>query len=113
MREVKHNQELLKKVISMTTLKGSSIRKADPVELSYHYIKRFMTKDKLGSGSFGDVFLVEDNALPEPKKFAVKMIKLIQRSDGANDKGLNSFQKELSVCSAFCIECCLVWNNEQ
>jgi ankyrin repeat protein len=104
LQAVIENRKSLDKV--MTT------SEADPVELSYHYIKRYMTK-QLGSGAFGDVFLVEDNALPEPKKFAVKMIKLIQRSDGANDEGLNSFKKELSVCSAFCIECCLVWNNEQ
>ena len=75
-------------------------RRADPVELSYQYIKRCITNRKLWSGAFGDVFLAEDSSLP--KKFAVKMIKLSERSHGPNDKNLISFQKELSVRSAFC-----------
>jgi ankyrin repeat protein len=81
---------------------------ADPVELSYQYIKDCITDQKLGSGPFGDVFLAEDSELPEPKKFAVKMIKISRSSD---DKTLKTFQKELSVRSLFCIECCIVWSN--
>jgi ankyrin repeat protein len=94
---------------------------AKPVELSYQYIKRYLTKPKLGSGAFGDVFLAKDGDLPEPKAFVVKKIKLSKSSDDPNDnsdhpndklKTLQSFQKELSVRSGFCIECCIVWNNQ-
>ncbi len=85
-----------------------TMRNTEPVELRYRYIKRCVTKIKLGSGAFGDVFLAEDSELPEPKKFAVKTIKHSPRS---NDKNLKSFQKELSVRSGFCRECCIVWNN--
>jgi ankyrin repeat protein len=85
---------------------------AEPVELSYQYIKRYLTKPKLGSGAFGDVFLAKDGDLPEPKAFVVKKIKLSPSSNGPNDAYLKSFQKELSVRSGFCIECCIVWNNQ-
>ncbi len=89
------------------TLLGNAMttRMADPVELSYQYIKRCLTNRKLWSGASGDVFLAEDSRLP--KKFAVKMIKFSERSDGPNDDNLKSFQKELSVRSAFFIEYCL------
>jgi hypothetical protein len=66
-------------------------RMADPVELSYQCIKR-------GSGDSGDVFLAQDGTCSLPTKFAVKMVKLSERSDGSN-----------SVCSVFNIECCMVW----
>ncbi|KAI2489351.1 serine/threonine kinase [Fragilaria crotonensis] len=92
LEEVNKNRESLAKV--MTTCK------AEPVELSYHYIKRCIKIREIGSGAYGNVFLVEDGYLPEPKKFALKMIKLSQSSDGPN-KYLKSFQKELSTLKRF------------
>jgi hypothetical protein len=73
------------------------MRNIQPVVLSYHYIVRCITNRKLGSGAFGDVFIAEGSDLPEPKKFAVKMIKLSQRSDDPED--LKYFQKDLVVRS--------------
>ncbi|KAI2490607.1 serine/threonine kinase [Fragilaria crotonensis] len=93
LEEVNKNRESLAKV--MTTCK------AEPVELSYHYIKHCIKIRKLGSGAYGNVFLVEDGYLPEPKKFVVKMMNLSQRTDGPNDEILISFQKELSTLKRF------------
>ncbi|KAI2497238.1 serine/threonine kinase [Fragilaria crotonensis] len=72
---------------------------ADPVELSFQYVKSCITNRKLGSGAFGDVFLAEDCRLS--KKFAVKTIKLSERSDGPNDENLKSFKKELWTLKGF------------
>jgi hypothetical protein len=99
LKEVNENRELLAEAMTTTSM-------ADPVELPFQYVKRCITDHKLGSGAFGDVFLAEDCRLP--KKFVVKTIKSSERSDGPNDEYLKSFQKELSVGSVFCIECCLV-----
>ncbi len=96
LQAVKQNRAKLANV--MTT------RNVEPVELTYHYIKRYNANHKLGSGAFGDVLLAEDNDLPEPKKFAVKMMKLSQRTDAPNDDDLKSFTKELSVRCLFGIE---------
>ncbi len=97
LRAIEQDRKHLKNV--MTAVAGN------PVELSYQYIERYITKPKLGSGAFGDVFLAVDSRLP--KKFVVKMIKLSERSDGPNDENLKSFHTEFSVCCVFCI----VWNN--
>ncbi|KAI2500615.1 serine/threonine kinase [Fragilaria crotonensis] len=75
--------------------------KAEPVELSHHYIKLCITERKLGSGAFGDVFLAEDRDLPESKEFAVKMIKLSRSSDSPDEKNLESLQRELSTLKRF------------
>ncbi|KAI2497240.1 serine/threonine kinase [Fragilaria crotonensis] len=93
LEEVNKNRESLAKVMKTC--------KAEPVELSYNYIKHCIKMRKLGSGASGDVFLVEDRDLPESKKFAVKMIKLSQSSDGPNDEIWVSFQRELSTLKRF------------
>ncbi|KAI2500629.1 serine/threonine kinase [Fragilaria crotonensis] len=90
LRKVNENRESL--AVAMTTRK-------EPVELTFHYVSRYITKCKLGSGAFGDVFFAEDRDLPEPKKFAVKMIRFSQNSD---NETLTSFRKELWVRIVFC-----------
>jgi hypothetical protein len=108
-KAVGKNRDSLAKV--MLSLKDPATRKVVPVELSFQYIEHCITNNELGSGASGNVFFAEDNDLPEPKMFAVKMIKLIQRSKDTNENNVKAFQKELSVCSAICIERYLVWNN--
>ena len=84
---------------------SSNSKDHPPVELSYQYILRYITDHQLGSGAFGDVYLAEDRHLP--KKFVVKKIKLAQSDQETIDQIQKSFQRELSVRSVFCVECCV------
>ena len=71
----------------------------DPVELSNHYIQRCITDSQLGKGAFGVVFLAED--CHRPKKFAIEKVVLDSCNEGITNEIRNSFQRELSVRSAF------------
>jgi ankyrin repeat protein len=82
------------------------------VELSYQYIKRYITNRKLGGGVFGDAFLAEDCHLPEQTMFVVKMIKLSQSSNGPSDDARKAFQNELSVCYVLSVASFGSMNNE-
>ncbi|KAI2503234.1 serine/threonine kinase [Fragilaria crotonensis] len=72
---------------------------ADPVELSFEYIKRCLTAHKLGSGAFGDVFLAEESRLP--KTFAVKMISPTHCDQATIEEIRKSFRTELSILKRF------------
>jgi ankyrin repeat protein/serine/threonine protein kinase len=98
----KHVQEEEENLSSLDTVMTTSTE--EPVDLSFQFqfIKRCITNRRLGSGAFGEVFLAEHSRLP--KKFAVKIIKLPQRSDCLDDEKLETLQVELSVRSVFCIE---------